>query len=163
MTDEAVSISITIKVEEVYEFERKIPITELEEGVQVMTQGLGQEVLKGVIGVLDERFAANVPSGWRNVGTEGRWMVSSLGELRFRRRVYLDKHNKRRKPMDEILGIGRYGRMSERVQEMGSYLACMGTYRLEASRLHWQIKTQISHSATLRMVWEIGNRIADGE
>jgi hypothetical protein len=47
MTDEAVSISITIKVEEkANQFQNKIPITELEEGVQVMTQGIDQQVLK---------------------------------------------------------------------------------------------------------------------
>lgn len=164
MTDEAVTISITIKVEErEYEIQRKIPIGELEEGVQGMTQGIGQEVLKRVIGMWDDRIAADVPPGWRNMGTEYRWMVSSLGELRYKRRVYMDENNNRRKPVDELLGIKRYGRMSVRVQEMGSYLASMGTYRMAASQLSWQIKTPISHSAIQRMAWEVGNRIADGE
>jgi hypothetical protein len=164
MTDEAVTISITIKVEErVNEIQKKILITELEEGVQEMSQGIGQEVLKRVIGMLDDRIAAKVPAGWRNVGTEDRWIVSSLGELQYKRRIYLDEKKQRRKPVDEILGIGRYGRMSLRVREMGSYLASMGTYRLAASQLSWQIKTPISHSAIQRMTGEPGNRIADGE
>jgi hypothetical protein len=164
MTDEAVHISITIKVEErVEEIQRKIPIAELEEGVQAMTQGLGQQVLNGVIGVLDDRIAAHAPAGWRNVGTEERCMISSLGAMRYKRRVYLDGDDKRHKPVDELLGIERYWRMSMRVQEMGSYLASIGTYRLAASQLSWQIKTNISHSAIQRMAWGIGNRIADGE
>lgn len=164
MTDEAVKISITIKVEEEkYEIERKIAVSELEEGVQAMTQGLGQEVLKRVIGRIDDQIAGNLPTGWRNVGTEGRWMVSSLGAIRFKRRVYLDEESQRRKPVDELLGLGRYERMSIRVQEMGSYLASTGTYRLAARQLSWQIKTQISHSTIQRMAWEIGNRIADEE
>ena len=69
----------------------------------------------------------------------------------------------RRKPLDKLLRIERYGRMSERVQEMGASLACMGTYRLAASQLSWLIKTPISHSAIQRMSWVTGNRIADGE
>lgn len=65
--------------------------------------------------------------------------------------------------MDEMFGLKRYERMSVRVQEMGSSLASQGTYRLAASQLSWMIKTPVSHSAVQRMVWGIGNRIADGE
>ena len=115
------------------------------------------------IKVLDDQIAEKVPRGWQNVGTEARWLVSCIGSLRYKRRVYLDEKKQRRKPVDELLGIERYGRVSERVKEMGSSLACMGTYRLAASQLSWLIKTPISHSAVQRMVWVTGNRIADGE
>ena len=69
-----------------------------------------------------------------------------------------------RKPLDELLGVERYGRVSERVQEMGSSLACMGTYRLAASQLELVNRRPRSvSSAVQRMVWTTGNRIADGE
>jgi hypothetical protein len=61
------------------------------------------------------------------------------------------------------LGLPPYVRMSGRVQEMGASLACSGTYRLAADQLSYLTKISISHSALQRMVWSVGNRIADGE
>lgn len=164
MTDGTVAISITIKVEEVVmEYQEKVLIDTVEESVQSLTTGLGQQVLHGVIQVLDDRIAREVPREWRNVGTEKRWMVSSLGAIRYKRRVYEDEQRRRVKPVDELLGLLRYGRMSGRVQEMGASLASNGTYRLAADQLSYLTKTAINHSALQRMVWLIGNRIADGE
>jgi len=164
MTDEAVAISITMKVEDVViEIQKKILTQELEDCIHSLMVGLGQQVLEGVIGVMDERLAGRVPCEWRNVGTERRCLVSSLGAIRYKRRVYRDEQSQRRKPVDELLGLQRYGRMSGRVQEMGSSLACSGTYRLAADQLSYLTKTAISHSAVQRMVWSVGNRIADGE
>jgi len=63
MTDESVAISITIKVEDVVmEFQEKVPIDAVEESVNSLSTGLGQQVLHGVIRVLDDRIARNVPA-----------------------------------------------------------------------------------------------------
>ncbi len=164
MTDEAVQIIITIKVaESERKIEGKIKPEEMEETIQRIALTTGQESLEMGIRELDNQFAKQVPKGWQNVGTEERWLVSSLGAMRYKRRIYLDEKHRRRKPVDELLGIEKYGRMSGRVQEMGASLACMGTYRLAANQLSWLIKTPISHSAVQRMAWKTGNRIADGE
>ena len=62
MTDESVVISITIKLEDVVmEIQEKIPTDAVEESVHSLTTGLGQQVLQGVIEVLDDRIARNVP------------------------------------------------------------------------------------------------------
>jgi len=164
MTDEAVQISITIRVaKREQRIERKMSIKELEETIQGIAIETGQEALEMGIKELDDRIAKRIPKGWQNVGTEERWLVSSIGALRYKRLIYLDEQHLRRKPVDELLGIEKYGRMSGRVQEMGASLACTGTYRLAASQLSWLIKTPISHSSVQRMVWNTGNRIADGE
>jgi len=164
MTDEAVQISITIKIAgNERKLEGKIKPEEIEETIQRIAIATGQESLEMGIKELDQRIAKHIPKGWQNVGTEERWLVSSLGALRYKRRIYLDEKQRRRKPLDELMGIEKYGRMSGRVQEMGASLACMGTYRLAADQLSWLIKTPISHSAVQRMSWKIGNRIADGE
>lgn len=164
MTDEAVQISITIRVaKREQKIERRINIEELEETIQGIAIEAGQEALGMGIKELDDRIAESPPKGWLNIGTEERWLISSIGAMRYKRRIYLDEKRKRRKPVDELLGIEKYGRMSGRVQEMGASLACMGTYRLAANQLSWLIKTPISHSAVQRMVWDTGNRIADGE
>jgi len=164
MTDEAVQISITIRVaKREQKIERKIRIEELEETIQGIAIETGQEAFGMGIKEYDDRIAEKVPKGWQNVGTEERWLVSSLGAMRYKRRIYQDEKRRRRKPVDELLGIQKYGRMSGRVQEMGASLACMGTYRLAANQLSYLIKTPVSHSAVQRMAWNTGNRIADGE
>lgn len=164
MTDEAVQISITIRVaKREQRIERTIKIEELEETIQGIAIETGQEALGMGIKELDDRISERIPKGWQNVGTEERWLVSSIGAMRYKRRIYLDDERKRRKPVDELLGIQKYGRMSGRVQEMGASLACMGTYRLAANQLSYLIKTPVSHSAVQRMAWNTGNRIADGE
>ena len=164
MTENSVAISITIRVSErEVKIENEIGIGNMEEAVQGIMLEAGQQALGMGIKAIDDRIAEKLPRGWQNVGTEERWIVSSIGVLRYKRRVYLDENKQRRKPLDELLRVERYGRVSERVQEMGSSLACMGTYRLAASQLSWLIKTPISHSAVQRMVWTTGNRIADGE
>jgi hypothetical protein len=140
MTDGSVAISITIKVEDVVmEFEEKVPIDAVEESVNSLSTGLGQQVLQGVIRVLDDRIAWHVPADWRNVGTEKRWMVSSLGAVRYRRRVYQDEQRMRRKPIDDLFELPRYGRMSGRVQEMGASLASCETYRFFDQRFQFRV------------------------
>lgn len=164
MTDETVTINITIKIEDVQmEIQQKVEVSAIEEGVHSLAQCVGQQIFHGVIEVLDERIAKNKPAGWRNMGTEKRWMVSSLGAMQYKRRVYLDEAGKRTKPVDEQLGLQRYGRMSGRVQEMGASLVSSGTYRLAAQQLSYLIGTPISHSAIQRMAWWVGNQIADSE
>jgi hypothetical protein len=112
---------------------------------------------------LDDELRKEVPAGWRNVGTEERGILSSIGRIRYQRRIYKDEKGVRRKPLDEVLGVVRYGRESQRVQQMGAYLASEGTYRRAADQMSWLMKTKVSHSTIQKMVWEVGNRLADGE
>lgn len=164
MTDEAVHISITIKVEGVTkEIEEKVLATAMEESAHTLVLLVGREVFQGMIEALDERLAKKKPTGWRNIGTEKRRMVSSLGIMEYKRRVYQDEQGRRVKPVDEWVGLKRYARMSGRVQEMGASLVSSGTYRLAARQLSYMTRTPISHSAMQRMAWTVGNRIADSE
>lgn len=164
MTENSVPISITINVgNEELQFQKVVTYNALEETLQGLTVEIGQRVFQAGIHEFDNRIASAVPKTWRNAGTEERWLTSSLGTMRYKRRVYLDEHKKRHKPVDELLGMKRYGRMSGRVQEMGAYLASSRTYRQAADQLSWLLKTPISHSSIQRMAWTIGNRIADGE
>lgn len=164
MTEKAVEISIIAKVnDEVFEIKRKMKISEIELELSKATQEIGNRMMVAVIEGMDREIGKAVPSGWRNVGTEERSLMSSVGRVRYRRRIYKDEKGVRRKPVDEVLGVERYSRESQRVREMGAYLACEGTYRRAASQMSWLMKTDISHSSIQRMVWQVGNRMADGE
>jgi hypothetical protein len=164
MTDKAVELSITLKVYgQVIEYTREIRIAELETGISQVVQEIGSTVMVAGLKGLDQELRKELPAGWRNVGTEERSLLSSVGRIRYQRRIYKDEKGVRRKPLDEILGVERYDRESHRVQQMGAYLACEGTYRRAADEMSWLMKTEVSHSTIQKMVWEVGNRIADGE
>jgi hypothetical protein len=164
MTEYTVGISITINIgKRVIKAQEKINAEDVEEVAQEIGIEISQEILKDGIQELDNQMAQEVPKSWRNMGTEGRWMISSVGEIHYTRRIYLDEQKHRRKPVDELLGLEEKGRMSRRVREMGSYLASEGTYRRAAGELSWLLKTPVSHSAVQRMVWQTGKRITAGE
>ena len=128
MTDRAVEVSITLKVNgEVIEYTRKIAIAELEIGISQVVQEIGMTVLLAGLKGLDDELRKEVPAGWRNVGTEERSIMSSVGRIRYQRRIYKDEKGVRRKPLDEVLGVEQYDRESQRVQQMGAYLASEGT------------------------------------
>ncbi|MFU8773344.1 MAG: UPF0236 family transposase-like protein [Anaerolineales bacterium] len=164
MTDKAVELSITVEVYgEVIAYTRRVAIKEFETGISQVVQEIGTQVLVAGLEGLGDELRKGVPAGWQNVGTEERSIMSSLGKINYSRRIYRDEEGVRRKPVDEVLGVERYDRESERVQQMGAYLACEGTYRRAADQMSWLLKTKVSHSKIQKMVWEVGNRIADGE
>lgn len=83
MTDEAVQISITIRVaKKERKIERNLKMDELEETIQGIVIETGQEALGMGIKELDDRIAERIPKDWQNVGTEERWLVSSIGAMR---------------------------------------------------------------------------------
>lgn len=113
MTEKSVPINIIIRVSErELKIEKEIRVEEMEGTIQGIALEAGVRMFGMGIKEIDERIAAKVPSGWQNVGTEERWIVSSIGPLRYRRRIFLDEKSQRRKPLDEVLGIERYGKVS---------------------------------------------------
>jgi hypothetical protein len=164
MTENTVLISISIKgFQKTLVYQRCIKLQELESTIGQVIQEVGNGLLEAGIDELDGRLNHLVPASWQNVGTERRVVLTSLGKIHYLRHIYMDKKGNRRKPVDEILGVKSYERDSLHVREMGAYAACTGTYRQAASQLSWLIKEKISHSTIQRMVWQVGNQIADGE
>jgi len=92
MTDEAVHLSITVRVAKCEKvFEETIDIANMEESLQRVSIAVGQESMAMSVKEIDNRISKQVPKGWRNAGTEERWLVSSLGAMRYKRRIYLDE------------------------------------------------------------------------
>jgi hypothetical protein len=105
---------------------------------------------------VDDGLRETTPEGWKNVGREERTIMTSVGSITYKRRIYKDTTGKRRKPVDEVLGIERYGRYSLGVQQKGSYLASELPYREAADILSWLIWNHVSHSAIGRMIRAVG-------
>jgi hypothetical protein len=77
--------------------------------------------------------------------------------------VYRDGTGKRRKPLDEMMGLDRYQRETNVVRMMGAWLATQNSYRDAADELSYLVKNRTTHSKIQRMVWSIGNALADVE
>jgi hypothetical protein len=162
MTEKPVPLSITINIYgQQIKYEKEIAIHELEKNISTVVQELGCQVLQAGIKGVDEELRLNLPPDWQNVGTEKRSVISSVGWIQYKRRIYQDSTGKRWKPVDDVLGLEPYARMSNQVEQMGAYLASESNYREAAERLSWLLKTDISHSVIQRMSWKVGNQIAD--
>jgi len=122
------------------------------QGMQSTGKALHQVLLQEI----DDGIREVVPETWKNVGREERQITTCLGTVQFKRRVYRDEAGKRRKLLDEILGIEKRSRYSLSVLQKGSYLASELPYREVADILGWLIGDYISHSAIGRMVRKVG-------
>jgi hypothetical protein len=58
-----------------------------------------------------------------------RWVLSNLGVVQYKRRIYQDERERRVKPVAKLLDLLRYARRSGRVQEMGVALYSFDPYR----------------------------------
>lgn len=164
MTDKAVPISITIKAgKREAIIEKEIEIQKIEEAIDSLGQEVSGRAMLSIIENLEDEIQKQVPDSWQNVGREVRQAVMSHGHVCYHRRIYRDEEGRRRKPLDELLGIEAYQRSSQKVREMGSVLAAQTSYRMAADSLSYLVKAVISPSSIQRMVWRTGGRIARQE
>jgi hypothetical protein len=164
MTAYTVPISISIKAGKREEVIKKdLAVQEIELKIAKLGQEVSGKAMKAILSELDEVISREVSENWNNVGREPRRVGFCHGHIRYTRRIYRDEQGQRRKPLDELLGIGAYQRSSQKVQEMGSVLAAQSSYRLAADSLSYLVKTDMSASSIQRMVWRIGGRIAQQE
>lgn len=134
-----------------------IPVSEkLDETIYQGMQGIGQALYGAILQGVDEGLRETISEGWQNVGREKRTIMTCVGFITYKRRIYKDTTGERRKPVDEVLGIERYGRYSLAVQQKGSYLASELPYREAADILSWLIRNHVSHSAIGRMIRVVG-------
>ena len=144
--------------------ERKVEIGRLElnvdetldEGIYQGMQSAGKVLYQEILQAVDDGMQDVVPETWKNLGREKRQVTTSLGTVQFKRRVYQDKIGKRRRLLDEIVGLEKYNRYSLSVMQKGSYLASELAYREAAEALGWLIGDFVSHSAIGRMVRQVG-------
>ncbi len=164
MTEKPVELSITVKVYgEVIQYTRKIAIEALEIGISQVMQEIGNKALvAGLVG-LDQELRQRVPSGWRNIGTEEHSIMSSMGWIRYQRRIYKDEKGRRRAAwMSSQEWNDTGGKVSE-CKRWEPIWPVKGPTGDQQAKWSWLMKKEVSHSSIQRMVGQVGNRIADGE
>ena len=159
MTASTVKIIIAAEIEdrkvELASIELKID-EKLDERIYQGMQSAGRTLYGEFLQAIDDGIREVVPETWENTGREKRQMTTCLGTVQFKRRVYQDETGKRRKLLDEIVGLEKYSRYSLSVMQKGCYLASELAYREAGDVLGWLIGDYISHSAIGRMVREVG-------
>ncbi|MDI9566292.1 MAG: ISLre2 family transposase [Brevefilum fermentans] len=128
----------------------------MDEAIYQGMQGMGKALYGAILQGVDDEIRETTPEGWKNVGREKRTIMTCVGSVTYSRRVYKDTSGKRRKPVDEVLGIERYGRYSQGVEQKGSYLASELPYREAAVILSWLIRNYVSHSSIGRIIRTVG-------
>ena len=161
MTASTVKIIIAAEIEdrkvELVSMELKID-KKLDESIYQGMQSAGRTLYGELLQAVDDGIREVVPETWENTGREKRQMITCLGTVQFKRRVYQDETGKRRKLLDEIVGLEKYSRYSLSVMQKGCFLASELAYREAGDVLGWLIGDYISHSAIGRMVREVGER-----
>jgi len=165
MAERSVAVSIVVEVAGSKRIATEFAVegAECGEALQVELKRVGCQVISGVLEELDDRLREDVPSDWRNVGKETRTVLTTLGQVAIRRRVYRDGSRERHKPLDEVLGLKKYERLSTEVKAKGAYLASEVSYRQAAGMLSWMVDEAINHSRIQRIVWEMGTALAEAE
>lgn len=164
MTEKTVRISITTEINgKSANREIKAEAGSLDgELIKIMYEMI-RETMRGGLEAIDDQIREGEASGWKNLGREKRRVITAVGEVEIKRRVYRDGAGKRRKPLDETVGLERYQRETNVVRMMGAWLATQNSYREAADELSYLVRKQITHSKIQRIVWSLGNALADKE
>ncbi len=159
MTANTVKIIIAAEIEgrkiEFGSMELKID-EQLDESIYRGMQSAGKALYGAILQGVDDGIREVVPETWENKGREKRQMITCLGTVPFKRRVYKDETGEWRRPLDEVIGLEKRSRYSLSVMQKGSYLASELAYREAAEVLSWLICDYVSHSAIGRMVKKVG-------
>lgn len=164
MTEKTVTISITTEVNgKAHKQEISVGSAGLDgELIKIMAELMRTIIAEG-LEAIDDQIREREAKDWKNLGREKHRVLTAMGEVEIKRRVYRDGAGKRRKPLDEQMGLGRYQRETNVVRMMGAWLATQNSYRDAADELSYLVKNRITHSKIQRMVWAIGNALADVE
>jgi hypothetical protein len=164
MTEKTVDISITTEINgKAINRELKVEAARLDgELIKVMVEMI-RETIAGGLEAIDDQIREREAKGWKNLGREKHRVITAVGEVEIKRRVYRDGVGKRRKPLDEMMGLERYQRETNVVRMMGAWLATQNSYRDAADELSYLVRKRITHSKIQRMVWSMGNALADIE
>ena len=153
--------SITIEIEKGQRTRAEFKIQsdkfgqEINETIKQLSQIIGKEVLQKY----DDQLQKEEARGLKTVGRETRSVEMEFGEVEIKRRVYILKDGKRWKPLDELLGLGKYQRRDEMMMERNCVIAGVSTYRRAAEIDSYMSGKVISPSTIGRDVKRVGSKI----
>ena len=111
--------------------EKEINFHYLERIIFALSRKIGQEILEGLLELIDDRLMAERERGnLSNQGKRLRYMTTLLGDITFSKRLYRQRSGQWKYLLDERMGIKKNQRISELGEKAEGYLAFIsGSYR----------------------------------
>ena len=113
--------------------------TQLEEKVHRLTQQAGGVLLTFALEEIDQRLMAQREKTLKVIGSRERTLISTMGEIKIKRRMYRDEAGKYVFLLDQALGLASHRRISQRLQELVLDLATEMPFRRAAKVLSYLV------------------------
>jgi hypothetical protein len=123
----------------------------------------GQRKAQAYLEELEEALYKKRPAGWVVVGFRERVLVTRMGEVRLRRRMYRDESGKCRFLMDEYLGLKAYQGATPEMQAMCTKMSGEMSFRKAADTLADWMAGLLSHSTCWRLLQRMGQAAVRAE
>lgn len=111
----------------------------------------------------DRSLRRQVPPGWRPHEVAPRTLVTLVGEVAYRRTVYVDAHGCRRAWADELLGIRPRARLSACAFLWLARRSAEVSYRKAAAQFEAMSGARVSHVTAMRCAREEGRLLLAAE
>lgn len=130
----------------------------IEAAAKGVADGFARRLVEDLLAGADEVVAKSLPRSWRVVGFRTRNLLSTVGPLRLKRRLYRDSKGRARLPLDEELGLAPQVRATARMQEVAVELCSRVPFRVAAGLLRKVLPAGPSPVALHRLVAKVGDR-----
>ena len=123
----------------------------------------GQQKAQAYLDELEEELYKNRPVGWMVVGFRERVLVTRMGEVRLRRRLYREKGGGYHFLLDEHLGLKANQGATPEMQAMCTKLSSEMSFRKAANTLADWMAGLLSHTTCWRLLQRIGQAAVSTE
>lgn len=138
------------------------------DGIEAAARGMADQLARRLVEELlsgaDHALQQIIPSRWRLVGNRERTLMSTVGPLRLRRRLYRDPKGHARLPLDEELGLAPRARVTPHFQEVAVELCSRVPFGAASHLLRKILPATPSRVTLHRLLGQVGQqRQAQGE
>ena len=123
----------------------------------------GQRKAQAYLDELEEELYESRPAGWVVVGFRKRILVTRMGEVHLRRRMYRDESGECRFLLDEYLGLKAYQGATPEMQAMCTKMSGEMSFRKAADTLAEWMAGLLSHSTCWRLLQRTGQEAVSAE
>jgi hypothetical protein len=116
----------------------------------------GQREAQRYLAELEEALFEQRPAGWEVVGFRERVLVTRMGVVRFRRRMYRDERGGTHFLLDEHLGLKAYQGATPEMQALCTKMSGEMSFRKAAEALADWMAGLLSHSRCWRLLQRTG-------
>ncbi len=131
---------------------------DVEQAARGVADKVARELLQRLLEGADEALNEERPAGWQVVAIKERTLVTTLGALRLRRRLYRDAKGKARMLLDEELGLPARMRVSPRLQRLGVSMCSQMPFATAAKTLSDLLPSAPKAVTLHRLLGQMGER-----